>query len=340
MRVLIVTDAWRPQVNGVVRTLERLKVDAEAQGVDIQFITPSDYPSTPLPGYPEIRLALTSPQAVSDAIEAHSPDALHIATEGPLGWMARHAALRMERPFTTCYHTRYPQYVAARYPVPPAFTYGVLRYFHNAGVTTMVATEALQKELLSQGFRSCSLWSRGVDSELFRPLPDASDNHPRPIFLCVSRLAIEKNLDGFLSLKLPGTKVIVGDGPDRARLESTYPDVIFTGALYGEALAAAYASADVFVFPSLTETFGNVLLESLACGTPVATFPTEGLVPSIIEAKVGIANHDLRKAAIAALSINRDSCRNFALLYSHEQATRQFIENVSRACRPHLARAA
>jgi len=183
MRVLIVTDAWRPQVNGVVRTLERLKVDAEAQGVDIQFITPSDYPSTPLPGYPEIRLALTSPQAVSDAIEAHNSDALHIATEGPLGWMARHAALRMERPFTTCYHTRYPQYVAARYPVPPAFTYGVLRYFHNAGVTTMVATEALQSELLSQGFRSCSLWSRGVDSELFRPLPEAPDNHPRPIFL-------------------------------------------------------------------------------------------------------------------------------------------------------------
>lgn len=340
MRVLIITDAWRPQVNGVVRTLERLKGDAKKQGVDIHFITPADYPSTPLPGYPEIRLALTSPQALSDAIEAHNPDALHLATEGPLGWMARHAALRMERPFTTCYHTHYPQYVAARYPVPPAFTYGVLRYFHNAGVTTMVATDSLQKELLKQGFRSCSLWSRGVDAELFRPLPDATDNHPRPIFLCVSRLAIEKNLDAFLSLKLPGTKVMVGDGPDRARLEAAYPDVIFTGALYGEALTAAYASADVFVFPSLTETFGNVLLESLACGTPVASFPTEGLVPSIIEAKVGFAHDDLRKAAITALSVNRSSCREFALLYSHEQASRQFIENVSRACRPRLAQAA
>ncbi len=340
MRVLIVTDAWRPQVNGVVRTLERLKGDAEKQGVDIRLITPADYPSTPLPGYPEIRLALTSPQALTDVIEAHDPDALHLATEGPLGWMARHAALRMERPFTTCYHTHYPQYVAARYPVPPAFTYGVLRYFHNAGVTTMVATDSLQKELLKQGFRSCSLWSRGVDAELFRPLPDASDNHPRPIFLCVSRLAVEKNLDAFLSLKLPGTKVMVGDGPDRARLEAAYPDVIFTGALYGEALTAAYASADVFVFPSLTETFGNVLLESLACGTPVASFPTEGLVPSIIEAKVGFAHNDLRKAAIAALTVNRHSCREFALLYSHERATRQFIENVSRACRSRLARAA
>ena len=340
MRVLIVTDAWRPQVNGVVRTLERLKIEAEKFGVSIDFITPSNYPSAPLPGYPEIRLALTSPQTVSDAIEAHNPDALHIATEGPLGWMARHAALRMERPFTTCYHTCYPQCVAARYPVPHAVTYGVLRYFHNAGVTTMVATDALQRELMDQGFRSCSLWSRGVDADLFHPLPDAPDNHPRPIFLCVSRLAVEKNLDAFLSLKLPGTKVMVGDGPDRARLEAAYPDVIFTGALYGEALAAAYASADVFVFPSLTETFGNVLLESLACGTPVATFPTEGVVPSIIEAKVGMAHKDLRKAAIAALSIKRDSCRNFALLYSHKAATKQFIDNVSRASRPRLSRAA
>lgn len=340
MRVLIITDAWRPQVNGVVRTLERLKVDAQKLGVDIRFVTPADYSSTPLPGYPEIRLALTSPQAVSEAIEMHKPDALHIATEGPLGWMARHAALRMERPFTTCYHTRYPQYVAARYPVPPALTYGVLKYFHNAGVTTMVATEALRDELLKEGFRSCSLWSRGVDSDLFRPLADAPDNHPRPIFLCVSRLAIEKNLEEFLSLKLPGTKVMVGDGPDRARLEATYPDAIFTGALYGEALAAAYASADVFVFPSLTETFGNVLLESLACGTPVATFPTDGLVPSIIDAKVGIAHQDLRKAAIAALSIKRDTCRQFALHYSYEKATLQFIDNVKRACRHSLAQAA
>ena len=340
MRVLIVTDAWRPQVNGVVRTLERLKLDAEHFGVAIDFITPADYPSTPLPGYPEIRLALTSPQAVSEAIEDHNPDAVHIATEGPLGWMARHAALRMERPFTTCYHTRYPQYVAARYPVPPALTYGVLRYFHNAGVTTMVATDALQKELIDQGFRSCSLWTRGVDADLFHPLPDAPENHPRPIFLCVSRLAVEKNLDAFLSLKLPGTKVMVGDGPDRARLEATYPDVVFTGALYGEALAAAFASADVFVFPSLTETFGNVLLESLACGTPVATFPTEGLMPSILEARVGIAHQDLRKASIAALAINRNACRKFALSYSHSKATGQFIDNVSRASRPRLSRAA
>jgi len=340
MRVLIVTDAWRPQVNGVVRTLEQLKIDAERLGVTIDFITPSEYSSTPLPGYPEIRLALTSPQVICDAIEAHNPDALHIATEGPLGWMARHAAIRMERSFTTCYHTRYPQYVAARYPVPPSITYGVLRYFHNAAVTTMVATDGLGKELIDQGFRSCSLWSRGVDADLFRPLPEAPDSHPRPIFLCVSRLAVEKNLDRFLSLKLPGTKVMVGGGPDRARLEATYKDVIFTGALYGDALAAAYASADVFVFPSLTETFGNVLLESLACGTPVATFPTEGLVPAIIDAKVGVSHHDLRKAAIAALSIKRTSCRAFALLYSHAASAQQFINNVSMASRSRLSCAA
>jgi len=228
MRVLIVTDAWRPPVNGVVRTLKRLKLDAADYGATINFITPSNYPSTPMPGYPEIHLVLTSPQVVSEAIKEQNPDALHIATEGPLGWMARHAALRRKQPFITFYHTRYPQYVAARYPIPPSLTYSVLHYFHNAGVTTMVATNALQKELMDQGFRSCSLWSRGVDADLFHPLPDAPNNHPRPIFLCVSRLAIEKNLDAFLSLKLPGTKVMVGDGPDRARLEFTYPYVIFT----------------------------------------------------------------------------------------------------------------
>ena len=203
MRILIVSDAWRPQVNGVVRTLERLALDATKLGHAIEFLTPQDYPTAPLPGYPEIQLALATPQAVADAIEAHNPDALHLSTEGPLGWLARHWAIKTGRPFTTCYHTRYPQYISARYPIPESVSYGVLRYFHNAGVATMVATPALQQELAGQGFNRCLIWSRGVDADLFNPSARAPMDLPGPIFLCVARVAVEKNLEAFLSLDLP-----------------------------------------------------------------------------------------------------------------------------------------
>jgi glycosyltransferase involved in cell wall biosynthesis len=341
MRVLIVTDAWLPQVNGVVRTLQRLALDAGKLGHQIDFLNPQDYPTAPLPGYPEIQLALASPQSVADAIEAHNPDALHIATEGPLGWMARHWAIKTRRPFTTCYHTRYPQYVSARYPIPEAVSYGVLRYFHNAGVATMVATPDLQDELFGQGFNRCLIWSRGVDAELFNPAARTPLDLTGPIFLCVARVAVEKNLEAFLSLDLPGSKVIVGDGPDRVMLQDKYPAVHFLGAQFGEDLARLYASADVFVFPSKTETFGLVMLEALASGTPVAAFPVGGLIPEIGRAGAGIVSEDLRIAALGALHISRETSREFALGYTHEQAAKQFLSNVSEALyRPLQMRAA
>ena len=341
MRVLIVTDAWLPQVNGVVRTLQRLSLDATKLGHSVDFLTPLDYPTAPLPGYPEIQLALASPQAVADAIEAHNPDALHISTEGPLGWLARHWAIKTRRPFTTCYHTRYPQYVSARYPIPEAVSYGVLRYFHNASVATMVATPALSTELTDQGFNRCLIWSRGVDAELFNPSARDTLNLPGPIFLCVARVAIEKNLEAFLSLDLPGSKVIVGDGPYREMLQTKYPDAHFLGARFGTDLARIYASADVFVFPSKTETFGLVLLEALASGTPVAAFPVEGLIPEIGRTGAGVVDEDLRTAALNALNISRTTSRQFALGYSHEQAAKQFLSNVSEAIyRPIQMRAA
>ena len=331
MRILIVTDAWHPQINGVVRTLDRLAFDVGRLGHSIEFLTPQNYPTAPLPGYPEIQLALATPQAVADAIEAHNPDALHISTEGPLGWLARHWAIKVQRPFTTCYHTRYPQYISARYPIPEAMTYGVMRYFHNAGVATMVATPALQTELHHQGFNRCLIWSRGVDAERFNPNARAPLAFPGPIFLCVARVAVEKNLEAFLSLDLPGSKLIVGDGPDRAMLEAKYPDAHFLGARFGDDLARLYASADVFVFPSKTETFGLVMLEALASGTPVAAFPVEGLIPELARAGAGIMSQDLRAAALQALERPRDTCRSFALGYSHENAAKQFLNNVSEA---------
>jgi len=341
MRILIVTDAWHPQVNGVVRTLNRLAYDAERLGHTIQFLTPQNYPTAPLPGYPEIQLALATPQAVADAIEAHNPDALHISTEGPLGWLARHWAIKVGRPFTTCYHTRYPQYISARYPVPESVTYGVMRYFHNAGVATMVATPSLRTELQEQCFNRCLIWSRGVDAELFNPQARMPMDLPGPIFLCVARVAVEKNLEAFLSLNLPGSKLIVGDGPDRAMLQAKYPDAHFLGARFGADLARLYASADVFVFPSKTETFGLVMLEALASGTPVAAFPVDGLIPELVQAGAGVMNHDLRAATLAALEISRETSRQFSLGYSHENAAKQFLSNVSEAFyRPLQQRAA
>jgi glycosyltransferase involved in cell wall biosynthesis len=331
MRVLIISDAWKPQVNGVVRTLERLAFDAGQMGHEIRFLTPQDYPTAPLPGYPEIQLALASLRSVADAIERENPDALHISTEGPLGWLARHWAIKTKRPFTTCYHTRYPQYISARYPIPEAISYGFLRHFHNAGVATMVATPALQDELHGEGFKRCVIWSRGVDADLFHPEKREALEFPGPIFLCVARVAVEKNLEAFLSLDLPGSKLIVGDGPDRDMLQHKYPSAHFLGAKFGADLARIYASADAFVFPSKTETFGLVMLEALASGTPVAAFPVEGLIPSIASAGAGIIGDDLGRAALAALSVPRTTARSFALGYSHQRAAEQFLSNVTEA---------
>ena len=331
MRITIVTDAWKPQVNGVVRTLERLAYEADILGDEISFVTPAQFKTLPLPFYPEISLSLTTRQKVAEAIQSFGADALHISTEGPLGHLARSWAVKNNIPFTSCYHTHYPHYISARFPVPEAWTYAYLRWFHSAAQATMVATEDLKNTLKNNGFKNLMIWSRGVDGQLFKPRPDHRIYGEGPVFLCVARLAVEKNLEAFLSLDLPGKKVMVGDGPDRARLQKTYKDVIFTGALFGDDLASAYAAADSFVFPSTSETFGLVLLEALASGLPIAAFPASGLLAEIQSAGLGVLDADLKKAAMQSLSIPREACRGYALGFSHQETTRQFIGNIRNA---------
>src|ERR1700744_1424648 len=276
MRILIATDAWHPQVNGVVRTLTSLARSAAALGADIDFLTPEGFPSMALPTYPGLRIALPNRRKIAARIEAIAPDAIHIATEGPVGWAVRAYCRRRGLAFTTSYTTRFPEYIRARAPIPASVSYAVLRYFHNAAATTMVAVPSLYNELAARGFHKLGFWGRGVDTRLFNPDHPAMLDLPRPIFMTMGRVAVEKNIEAFLSLDLPGSKVVVGDGPQRSELARKYPDVKFLGEKKGEDLTAHLAAADVFVFPSLTDTFGVVQLEALACGTPVAAFPGTG----------------------------------------------------------------
>ncbi|HYF56266.1 MAG TPA: glycosyltransferase family 1 protein, partial [Salinarimonas sp.] len=281
--------------------------------------------------YPEIRLALARPGRVAAMIREAAPDCVHIATEGPIGYAARRACLAQGRSFSTSYHTRFPEYLAARAPVPERWSYAALRRFHNAGSACMVSTPSLARELTGRGFLNVVPWTRGVDTDLFRPREDACPDWPRPIFLSVGRLAVEKNLEAFLALDLPGTKVVVGDGPDRARLEAIDPGARFLGALTGEALARVYAAADVFVFPSRTDTFGIVLLEALASGVPVAAYPVTGPLDVLGETGCGVLDWDLRAAALQALRIPRERCREEALAHSWAESARQFFGNVRAA---------
>ncbi|OKO73757.1 glycosyltransferase family 1 protein [Bradyrhizobium sp. AS23.2] len=331
MRVLVATDAWRPQVNGVVRSLEYLASEAPSLGADISFLTPSDFRTVPLPGYREIRLALASAQRIDRAITAMRPNSVHIATEGPIGWITRHVCRKRGYPFTTSYHTRFPEYLAARLPVPLNWSYAALRRFHNSGVGTMVGSPTLEQTLKAHGFRNLMRWSRGVDSDLFRPRAERPLAFPTPVFLYVGRIAVEKNLEGFLNLDLPGSKVVVGDGPSRASLESKYPQVHFLGTRTMEALADVYASADVLVFPSLTDTFGMVILEALACGLPVAAFPVMGPLDVIGRSGCGCLDVDLRRAALDALQVPREKCRAYALTFTWRESVRQFLDNTKRA---------
>jgi glycosyltransferase involved in cell wall biosynthesis len=329
VRLLIATDAWRPQVNGVVRTLERTGEELRRLGIDVTMLTPAEFKTWPLPTYPEIRLARVLPGTIAAAAAAASPDAVHIATEGPIGFAVRRWCIATGRPFTTSFHTRFPEYLSARAPVPERLTYALMRRFHNAGRACMVATETLRRELAARGFEHLVPWTRGVDSGLFRPRDTALfADLPRPVFLFVGRVAVEKNIGDFLALDLPGTKVVVGDGPALAALRAAYPAARFLGMRTGEALAEAYAAADVFVFPSRTDTFGIVLLEALAAGVPVAAYPVTGPTDVIGDSGVGVLDHDLRTAALAALRIPRDGCRAFAVARSWEASAHQFLENV------------
>jgi len=342
MRILVATDAWHPQVNGVVRTYERLAIELAALGVEMTVLAPHEFRTLPCPTYPEIRLALPGLRRVAQRFRAVQPDAVHIATEGPIGWMARRYCRARRIRFTTSFHTRFPEYLSQRFAIPTGWTSAVLRRFHNAGAGLMVATPSLGRELEAQGFERVLPWTRGVDTGLFRPRPVRRFGE-EPVFLYVGRIAAEKNIAAFLDLDLPGRKVVVGGGPQLEELAAKYPGVLFTGKQTGEALAECYASADVFVFPSRTDTFGIVLLEAMASGLPVAALPVCGPQDVVTPCVTGVLSHDLREAALAALSLDRTRVRAKAAEYSWENAARLFLANITGAClndrsRVHAAR--
>ena len=330
MRVLVATDAWHPQVNGVVRTLTSLSQSARRLGVDIEFLTPDGFRCIPIPTYPGLRLALPRRREIARRIEVAKPDAIHIATEGPIGHAVSGYCRRHGRPFTTSYTTRFPEYISARAPIPQSWIYAALRRFHAAATVTMVATPSLMTELRERGFSNLGMWTRGVDTNLFRPDRAIELGFTRPIFISVGRLAVEKNLEAFLSLDLPGTKVVIGTGPEEAALKRRFPDAKFLGLLENGALAAHLAAADVFVFPSRTDTFGVVQLEALASGVPVAAFPVTGPKDVVGGNPVGVLNENLRVACIEALGISRTACRAFALSRSWENSARQFIGHIQK----------
>lgn len=331
MRLLIATDAWRPQINGVVRSLEYMAAEAPRFGAEVVFLTPERFRSIPMPTYPEIRLSLVRPGALSGILEEIRPTHVHIATEGPIGLATRLACLRQGQAFTTSYHTRFPEYVAARTRIPEAWSYRALKRFHRAARAMMVSTLSLERELTGRGFRNIMRWTRGVDTALFRPRNERILDAAAPVFLYVGRVAVEKNLEDFLSLDLPGTKVVVGDGPARQDLERRYPEARFLGALTGEDLARVYASSDVFVFPSLTDTFGIVLIEALASGLPIAAFPVTGPLDVLGTSGCGVLSKDLREAALAALDIPKDRCRAYGETFTWQESARQFFSNIEKA---------
>ena len=328
MRVLIVSDAWFPQVNGVVRALSTTSDRIRRFGHQVEVIGPDRFKTVRCPTYPEIRLALAGPGRVGQLIEAFAPDAAHIATEGPLGWSARHWLRRQGLHFTTSFHTLFPRYLKMRTGLPERWSFALLRRFHGAAAHTMSSTESLDALLERHGLPDLVRWIRGVDRALFTPVAPAKLNLPRPILMYVGRLAVEKNLDAFLGLSVPGTKVLVGDGPARPALQRRYPDAAFLGVRQGGALVAHYCAADVLVFPSKTDTLGLVMLEALACGTPVAAFPVPGPNDVIGDSGAGALREDLGEAIIAALAIPAEVCRARAAEFDWEVSARQFLGNL------------
>jgi len=331
MRILVATDAWHPQRNGVVRTLISLADSLRALGAEVEFLTPEGMPTVALPGFADIRVALPDRRRIAARIAAIAPDAIHIATEGPIGLAVRWYCARRGRPFTTSFHARFADYVAARWRIPERLAWASLRWFHNAGRGTMAATASLAEELAARGFRSVLRWPRGVDARLFRPRPDASLGLLRPVFLIVGRLSPKKNLAAFLALDLPGTKVVVGEGPALPDLARLCPNAIFLGARDDADLARIYAAADVFVFPGRTDTCGLAMLEALACATPVAGFPIGATRDVVGDAPVAALDEDLRAACLRALALSRDACRAFAERMSWDESARCFLANIERA---------
>jgi glycosyltransferase involved in cell wall biosynthesis len=325
MRIQIVSDAWLPQINGVVRTLGMVRRELQAMGHTVDVLGPDRFRTMACPTYPEIRLALLPDRKLAREIDAFAPDAIHIATEGPLGLSARSYCLKRNLPFTTSYHPRFPEYVRARVMFPEAWSYAILRRFHRPSSGIMVATRSIRRELESQGFNNIRDWSRGVDLDLFHPNRRSELDMPRPLFVFVGRVAVEKNIGAFLSLKLPGTKLVIGSGPQQNELQRRFPNAHFAGALHGENLARLLASADAFVFPSRTDTFGLVMLEALASGVPVAAFPVPGPIDVVTDSRVGVLNEDLQQAALGALQLRSEDCRAYAENFSWRHTAEQFL---------------
>jgi glycosyltransferase involved in cell wall biosynthesis len=334
MKIAIATDAWHPQINGVVTTLSRTAESLRAGGHDVLVLSPEAHWTLPCPTYPEIRLAVRPRRKISAALSAFAPDAVHVATEGPIGSATRRHCTANGFAFTTSYHTQFPQYVRKRIPLPESWVYAYLRHHHGAAQRTLVATEHLRRELAARGFDNVELWPRGVDTELFTPCGRDHLEAPRPIWMYAGRVAVEKNLEAFLDLDLPGTKIVVGDGPDRKSLETRYRPALFVGYKFGTALARHLSCADVFIFPSRTDTFGLVMLEAIACGTPVAAYPVTGPIDVVTDGVNGILDHDLRRAALAALDLDRARCRETALERTWDRATQQFLSQLAFAGRP------
>jgi glycosyltransferase involved in cell wall biosynthesis len=325
MRVVLATDAWYPQTNGVVRTLSTTVDCMRADGIDVHVISPQEFRTVPCPTYPEIRLSLFAGRAVASRLERLQPTAVHVATEGPIGLAARRWCLRHGHPFTTAYHTQFPEYVRARAPVPLSISYAYMRWFHGTAARTLVATPSMRRLLESRGFSNLATWSRGVDSELFRPGDKQFLSLPRPVWLYLGRVAVEKGIEDFLRLDLPGSKLVVGDGPARADLAARFPQANFVGFKHGVDLSRHIAASDVFVFPSRTDTFGLVLLEAMACGVPVAAYPVTGPIDVVVDGHTGVLDENLQRAAQAALRLDPAACRAHALRYSWQACTSQFV---------------
>ncbi|WP_419176362.1 glycosyltransferase family 4 protein [Desulfosediminicola sp.] len=327
-KIAIVTDAWHPQINGVVTTLTQTVKHLENMGHRVKVINPHLFRSIPCPSYPEIRLALAWTRQLKKLLTEFAPNAVHIATEGPLGWAARSACLKKKFPYTTSYHTRFPEYIKMRFPIPLSWSYTVVRKFHKQATRVMVATLALRDELSQRNFPNTAPWSRGVNTELFQPDTRIDLGVEGPVQVYVGRVAVEKNIEAFLSLDLPGTKVIVGDGPARKELERKYPEALFAGYRRGKELAGYIANADVMVFPSLTDTFGVVMLEANGCGVPVAAYPVTGPINVVKNGVNGWLDQDLQIAVHKAMEVSRESCRNTALQYSWKACSEQFFNNL------------
>jgi len=330
MRILLATDAWTPQINGVVRTYQRLAEELKHIGSDLVVMGPENFRCVPCPSYPEIGLAVPDRRHCEALIERARPDAIHIATEGPVGWMARAYCKQHRRPFTSSFHTRFADYVSARWPIPESWVYAVQRRFHKRSAGVMVATEGMASDLRRRGFERLLPWTRGVDTALFRPQPVRLFG-AGPVFLYAGRVAVEKNIEAFLDLELPGVKVVVGDGPQLAELKARYPAVTFTGVREGGDLARCYASADVFVFPSLTDTFGMVMLEAMACGVPVAAFPVIGPKDLVVPGVSGVLGDDLGGAALGAMALDRARVREASLAFTWQAAAKMFLANIEGA---------